>query len=733
MLIVSVLFFIFTYALVLNQIENEYDHLEDIAIKLTNSYAHSVVGQTLAADTATQLLEEKLEIAMNAIFINEHHWSEEVLTDLGQKFKLDALYVYSNDGIIRQSMNGEYIGWTATPGHPVHDFMMSGDTIRVEEIRKDSESENYFKYGYLRVENSDNFIQVGISADRINDLLEMFSIENAIQEIKDEAGVKSLAFINLNREVQASTDQGYLGMKIIDAHELAELSSIQNEVTRVDSNMLRVFVPVNHVGTDFGWLAMYWSAEATDQRVKNIIFSGIFLYIIFTIVVGFILYYAYKKDKLNYRLAYYDKLTGLPNRSYLIEHLESVYNEKPASYSAFLAVNCKNLSLIISTYGYAFGDEIIKRLVQILNDKLAHDDKLYRFSSDRFVVLIGFKKPIQYQMDLAKEIVHAFSQPVICGNAQQYISIEVATVLLDGHQKEVSQILQEASITLSYLREKNFQVGLYNAQMEAYVKNEDFIERVIQSIIQRNPEVSMSMVYQPLINVSDNKVAGFEALLRVSSETGMTIPPQVVINVAEKRQLINELGDCILSEVCQFVRNLNQLGISDKRVAVNISGLQLLQDSFLEATSHIIQESGIDPSNLEFEITESILLDNLEIINRKLSKIRNMGISIALDDFGTGYSSLSRLRELNIDIVKIDKFFIDRIETLDYDQLISGDIISMAHKLGLTVVAEGVETQKQWQYLVEANCDIVQGYYLRKPLNEVDAYALLMHKKTNES
>jgi len=382
---------------------------------------------------------------------------------------------------------------------------------------------------------------------------------------------------------------------------------------------------------------------------------------------------------------------------------------------------------------YAFGDEIIKRLVQILNDKLAHDDKLYRFSSDRFVVLIGFKKPIQYQMDLAKEIVHAFSQPVICGNAQQYISIEVATVLLDGHQKEVSQILQEASITLSYLREKNFQVGLYNAQMEAYVKNEDFIERVIQSIIQRNPEVSMSMVYQPLINVSDNKVAGFEALLRVSSETGMTIPPQVVINVAEKRQLINELGDCILSEVCQFVRNLNQLGISDKRVAVNISGLQLLQDSFLEATSHIIQESGIDPSNLEFEITESILLDNLEIINRKLSKIRNMGISIALDDFGTGYSSLSRLRELNIDIVKIDKFFIDRIETLDYDQLISGDIISMAHKLGLTVVAEGVETQKQWQYLVEANCDIVQGYYLSKPLNEVDAYALLMHKKTNES
>lgn len=726
MLALSVLFFIFTYSLIQNQIKNQYEHLEDIAVKLTNSYAHSVVGQTLAADTATQLLEERLEVAMNAIILMEHHWSDDILTELGDKFYLDALYVYSPEGIIRQSMNGEYIGWIALPGHPVHDFMISGDTIRIEDIRRDTESNKYFKYGYLRTSSSEEFIQVGISAERINALLEMFSIDNAIKVIKSEAGVETLAFINLDKKIMASTDKGYVGLKIKDAESLNELLSSQIEVSRVSSDILRVFAPVNHGETNFGWLAMYWSAEETDNKVKSIIYSGIFLYLIITFVIGFILYYAYKKDKSNYKLAYYDRLTELPNRSFLIDHLTSVYDLKPASYSAFMAVNCKNLSLIISTYGYAFGDEIIKQLTKILKARIAEDDRLYRFSSDRFVVLIDYAKPIQYQMDLAKEIVQTFSQPVKFGNGQQFVSIEVAIVELDGHQKEVSQILQEASITLSYLREKNLQVGLYNAQMEAYVKNDDFIEHIIQAIIQKNPDVSMTMVYQPLVNTSEGRVIGFEALLRVSTNTGLTIPPLAIINVAEKRQLIHELGNRILFEACQFINDMNKLGIHDKRVAVNISGLQLLRDEFLDATSSIIQVCGIDPSNLEFEITESVLLENLEVINRKLNQVRNMGITIALDDFGTGYSSLSRLRELNIDIVKIDKFFIDRIEVLDYDRLISGDIISMAHKLGLVVIAEGVETQKQWQYLHDTKCDIVQGYFISKPLSHADALRILV-------
>lgn len=730
MSIVSVLFFVFTYSLVQSQIKTEYEHLENVALKLTNSYAHSVVGQNLAAETATQLLEEKLEIAMNAILMSEHHWTEDVLSELGKKFGLDALYVYDASGVIVMSMNDEYIGWTAKPGHPVHEFMISTDDIRVEDIRKDSESEKYFKYGYIRSESQEGFIQVGISAEKVNALLEAFSIEQSINEIKNEANVKAMSFINLDYSIAASTSDDYIGLKVTNEEDIMELNSAPIEVTRVSDKLLRVYVPINHLDTNMGWLAMYWPSDDTDNRVRAIIYSGIFLYFVFTLVVGFIIYYAYRKDKSNYKLAYYDSLTGLPNRSYLREHLESVYNEKPASYSALIAVNCKNLSLIISTYGYAFGDKIIKQFSDKLIEKLEKDDRLYRFSSDRFVIMIDFKKTIQYQMDLAKEIIRTFKQPITVENAQQFISIEIGIVELDGHQKEISQVFQEASITLSYLREKDLQIGMYNAQMEAYVKNEDFIEHIIRRAIRKSPEVNMKMVYQTLVNMKNNEIVGFEALLRVSTDTGLIIPPQAIINVAEKRQIIFELGHQILFEVSNFIKRMDNAGIQDKHVAVNISGLQILREEFVDAVRRIIQTVGINPQCLEFEVTESVLMDNLEIVNQKLNQISQLGISIALDDFGTGYSSLSRIRDMNLDIVKIDKFFIDRIETLKYDQLITGDIISMSHKLGLTVVAEGVETKKQWDYLKENNCDVVQGYYFSKPLDEEDAFELLMRKNT---
>lgn len=726
MSIVLVLFFVITFSLVQSQIKTQYDHLEDIAIKLTNSYAHSVVGQTLAMDIATQLLEEKLEIAMNAIVVNEHHWSNDVLTELGEQFGLDALYVYSPEGVIIQSMNGEYIGWTAYPSHPVHNFMISGASILIEDIRKDSESDRYFKYGYLHLANQNAFIQVGLSAEKVTTLLELFSVETTINEIKEEAEVEALSFINLNKEVSASTMGDSIGMRITDTRDLNELKSSRIEVTRLNDRMLRVFVPVERLQSQMGWLAMYWPSDETDRKVNAIIWGGVFLYIVFSALVGFIIFYAYRKDKSNYKLAYYDGLTGLPNRSYLKEHLESVYNEKPVTYSAFIAVNCKNLSTIISTYGYSFGDSVLKMLASKLSETVEKDDRLYRFSSDRFVILIKAKKNIQYQMDLAKNIIRVFKQPLVIENAQQFVAIEVGIVELDGHQKEVAQVLQEASITLSYLREKSLQVGLYNAQMEAHVKNEDFIEHVIRRAIRKSPETILSMVYQPLVNSSEGRIVGFEALLRISTDTGLIIPPLAIISVAEKRQLIFELGNRILNEVCLFVKRMNDQGIHDMRVAINISGLQLLREEFIDTSQRILQESGVDTSSIEFEITESILLGNLEIVNQKLNQLRNIGITIALDDFGTGYSSLSRLRDLNIDIVKIDKYFIDRIELLEKDRLITGDIISMAHKIGLAVVAEGVETRKQWEYLKAANCDVIQGYYVSKPVSEDDAMSILI-------
>jgi len=175
----------------------------------------------------------------------------------------------------------------------------------------------------------------------------------------------------------------------------------------------------------------------------------------------------------------------------------------------------------------------------------------------------------------------------------------------------------------------------------------------------------------------------------------------------------------------EFMNHLRKQGYEDVGIAVNISGIQLLREEFLESVRHYIKR--IDKNNLflEFEITESVLIDEFDIINEKLEEIKKMGISISLDDFGTGFSSFSRLRELNIDAVKIDKYFINKISYKNEDDLITADIISMSHKIGLTVIAEGVEEMRQKEYLKEHGCDIIQGYLLSKPLPQNKAIEFL--------
>ncbi len=204
-----------------------------------------------------------------------------------------------------------------------------------------------------------------------------------------------------------------------------------------------------------------------------------------------------------------------------------------------------------------------------------------------------------------------------------------------------------------------------------------------------------------------------------------SVSPVEFIDIAERKQLILPLGTMILERACRFTKKLISMGHEDIRMAVNISGIQLLMDDFVDTVSDIIHRTGIETRNLELEITESIMLGNYALINEVLQKLRDMGIEVSMDDFGTGFSSLASIGELNIDIVKIDRHFIMKIIEGTEKNLIADEIISMAHKLGLEVIAEGVETPVQREYLMRSGCRIMQGYYFSRPLCEEKAMRLL--------
>ena len=261
--------------------------------------------------------------------------------------------------------------------------------------------------------------------------------------------------------------------------------------------------------------------------------------------------------------------------------------------------------------------------------------------------------------------------------------------------------------------------------MEIQAQRQDTIEKAIKSLIQGKDDNTLFLEFQPKLNLKTNRIIGFEALARMNIPKLGEISPGEFISLAEKRMLMYDLGNLIMLKAFDFLILLRGSGFDDISLAVNISSIQILRNEFTEYVKEIVSSTGISIESLEFEITESVLIDNFDLMNETLKEIKEFGISISLDDFGTGFSSFARLRDLNIDSIKIDKYFVDKISLTEEAGLISADIISMAHKIGLTVVAEGVENETQREYLAKSDCDLIQGYLISRPLSAGEAIKLL--------
>ena len=261
--------------------------------------------------------------------------------------------------------------------------------------------------------------------------------------------------------------------------------------------------------------------------------------------------------------------------------------------------------------------------------------------------------------------------------------------------------------------------------MEAKIIREEDIKREIAQIVDDENKQGIFLLYQPILDLKSNKIQAFEALARLKSEKFGLISPLEFIPIAEKTKLIIPLGQKIIMEALQFLQKLQMNGYATINISINVSAIELLQEDFVDNLLKIISEKQVTPERIGLELTESIFSSDYEEINNILGRLRKMGIHISIDDFGTGYSSLARESELSIDCLKIDKYFIDKLLEIQPEQAVIKEIISMAHKMGHSVIAEGVEYETQKQYLLANNCDKIQGYLIGKPSDEEEAVKLL--------
>lgn len=706
-----------------------YDTFEDNALTIANSYSQALISTREAEGIITELLDHNLRDAINAFNLVEDLSSNEILEEIGSKFNLDEIHLYNAEGEIIFSKGNKYIGWKAYEGHPVHDFMISDENILVENIRKDTESDEYYKYAYLKNEDG-TFLQIGMLADHIYNFISKFEIQYIIDTMAENSKTKHISFISPDYEIISSSVSLYIEAHIEDEDLQQKILEGTNQVHRIkveDEDVLHVFVPIFYNDERIGTLSIGWPADATQEEVLKIFKTGLYAFISVVIVIGIILFYSYRKSQSNLEIAYYDKLTRLPNREYLYEYLQKEIRKIDKDKKAILLLNITNFKTLNITYGYNYANRIIVEMAKRLMDAIDEEDMLFHFGGDRFILFIQEFDEIKDLVKLANSIINYLSLPFSDKNEQQYVNSEVAIVVIEDEDITVDRVLQDATLALS-LKERtvngNSSVVVFNKEMEDTILRRERIEKAIQRVIS-DEDSSCYLVFQPKLDIRENKIIGFEALARMEVEGLGRISPPEFISIAEDRLLIYDLGKIIIRKSCEFLSLLIESGFKDKSVAINISGIQLLREEFLDDLMEITSSYNTDLKLLEFEITESVLLENYDLINSKLEKIKNMGIKVSLDDFGTGFSSLARLRGLNIDIVKIDRYFIDRISMQEEDRLISADIISMSHKIRLKVVAEGVEREDQLEYLRKYNCDFMQGYLLSRPLSVDDAIYFL--------
>ncbi len=434
------------------------------------------------------------------------------------------------------------------------------------------------------------------------------------------------------------------------------------------------------------------------------------------------------------RLAYYDPLTNFPNRRSFIDQLESTFSRSRISGERFAVLNIEvdQFEKIRDTQGIHIADEVLIGVAQSLERAVRDTDSLARlidendlrfefsrFDGGAFALLVRSMTEVENAAVVAERIREALKSPIRVADNEIFITVSIGIGVYPGNSDDCANLLREASSAKDYARglggdRFQFASAVISARYEKRLTIESKLRYAVQ-----NGELLLH--FQPQLDVETNRIVGFESLLRWRSpELGM-VPPGNFIQLAEETGLIIPIGEWILEQACRTLKAWHERFDQKLSLAVNLSTKQFYERGFVDMVTRIIRDSRIDASRLTLELTESLLIDDVEHSILKLSALKSTGARLSIDDFGTGYSSLSYLQRLPVDELKVDRSFVASVTTSKSTRAITSSIIFLARSLGLTTVAEGVETDEQLVYLQSHECDVYQGYLFSPPVPEEES------------
>ncbi|PHM17279.1 MAG: hypothetical protein CJD30_07170 [Sulfuricurvum sp. PD_MW2] len=529
-------------------------------------------------------------------------------------------------------------------------------------------------------------------------------------------GAYTLSGIDTNDAIGKTADE-------IFPKETAEI------IKRIDDELLANNYFVEHEETMLmpnGKTHVYWVTKGLLKTQDGEIFGIFGIYRDITAMKHNEQMIIDEKERYDY-MAHHDPLTGLPNRLSLIETLQLKSIDTLDSHFALMFFDLDGFKEINDSFGHRFGDQVLIQFSKLLEEIFPKETLIIRTGGDEFVVLLESKfdhHSIQMYMG---NLLQMLNTPFIIDQIEVYVTVSIGISLYPDDTMNYEELLQKAD------------AAMYKAKSLGRNTYSFYNDGLTQEVLERTTLASnlkkalsnrdLTLHYQPQVNPSSGRIIGAEALVRWKTEEGM-VPPSLFIPIAEERSLIIELGDFVLEEGFKAAVQWTKNGLFNGRVAINVSAKQLIHQNFLTQVEILLHKTGCNPSWIELEITESSILEYPEKMITLLSVLKSKGFRISIDDFGTGYSSLSYLKHLPIDKLKIDISFIRNITMEPKNQTIVKTIIALAKGLGMTTIAEGVETIDEMEFLRLSDVDSIQGYYYYKPMDQNAIESLFMQQNT---
>lgn len=737
-------------------------------VELSQTLSKQVTSELEMKDRLEDAVTEKLLSTGKQILADKAKISNESLNQLAENFDIDRIYYYNPDGKVMNSSNSLYIGWTSKENDPIDNFRLSGKDIYMEEVRKSTESDQYFKFVYLR-DSEGYFVQLGLTYENVVNLTNRFTIAPILDGIV--AGSEKIVYaLATNMELVAIYDTDAYDIGVDYGEDIYYNKSLNGEAQsfdcyydRLKTTVLEASVPLYYKDEIIGIVGV--GVNVDDVRALYLLF--VFLILVNTVII-LILFFTYqikyvvsplaklgediemidinhiekrldaqsnttfvgiydvinkllrrlsneanKISALNEEvseLARIDYLTRLPNRFSFNNNFEQIKDKYEKI--AILLLDLDNFKEYNDIKGHSFGDNILKKLAEKLSKLQNEDTFISRFGGDEFLISIVYDSSDSLKAIIDK-ILNVFDSPINIEDSAYFLEASMGVSLYPKNGVDLSDLSSKADMAMYTAKAINKTSMLFFSQdMEDQTTKKVKIQNKLKKALEND---GFKLLYQPIININTNEVVAYEALIRIKDST---IYPDEFIPVAEDTGLIIEIGRYVLNEVINLLSNCKKQGISIMPISINYSSKQLDDEEFVSILEKLLYENNIDGSFLIVEITESFILeDEIEKVKEFINSLKKLGVKIAIDDFGSGYSSLFYVNNFGVDKVKLDKKFIENNLTKENLHIML-QWVSLSKLYGYELVAEGIETRDQMELMMQADISLAQGYYYSRPMEE---------------